>query len=426
MASAPAAQPGLRTDQLSSQDDFYVPAYRVLLNGKDQQQLVQDILSVTFHDSLTEVDSVDLIVNNWDPGDPVQGQAVQGKFRYHNSSLFDPGQQLEIQMGYYRRGKDDLQQMMLGKISSMAPNFPASGGSTLTVRALSLLHQFRTKQKTMQFKNKTDSQIAQQIVQDINKDVHSPGGGKKIPNIKIQMLDQEVQNNIKQNKEKPWPYLEMHNQYPIVFLMQRSREVGYDISVDDQTDSSGLRTVTFHYRLNKSVLRPSYVLVWGTSLISFQPTLQTARQVDAVTVNGWNVQTKQPISKTVKRADLVQKGQKLIMPQDLGMTDNPMADQMEVIVDRGLSSPDEAQQIAERTLLQISQQFIEAKGKTIGVPDLRAGSKVQICMRAADVTSNSPADRFSGIYQVTETTHTFSDSGYTTDFSCRMESKTFL
>lgn len=428
MASAPATQPGLQSDQFSTQNDFYVPAYRVSLNGQpESQQLKRDILSVTFHDSMTEVDSVDLVVNNWDPGDPVQGQAVQGVFRYHNSNVFDPGQQIEVKMGYYRNGNADFTDMMLGKISSMSPNFPASGASTLTVRALSLLHEFRTKQKTKQFKNKTDSQIAQQIVQDINDDVHNPGGGKKAPNVKLQMLNQEVQDNIDQNQEKPWPYLEMHNQYPIVFLMQRSREIGYDISIDDKTDeNTGLRTVTFHYRLSKSVLRPSYVLVWGSSLISFQPTFQTARQVDAVTVNGWNVKTKQPISKTVKRSDLTKKGEKLITPQDLGIDENPVSDQIEVVVDRGLKDPDEAQQIAERTLRQIAQRLIEAKGKTIGVPDLRAGSKVQICMNPLDISRNPPLDRFSGIYQVTETTHTFSDGGYTTDFSCRMESKTYI
>ena len=45
MASAPTIQPGTPPPQLSSLDDFYVPAYRVVLNGKIQPQLVlQQIL----------------------------------------------------------------------------------------------------------------------------------------------------------------------------------------------------------------------------------------------------------------------------------------------------------------------------------------------------------------------------------------------
>ena len=139
--------------------------------AQPQPPLEQDILSVTFSDSLTDVDSVDLVVNNWDPGDPIPGQAVQGSFRYHNTHVFDPWQDIEISMGYYRQGQDNLQQMLVGEISTMSPTFPASGGSTLNVRALSFLHQFRTQQKTLQFKNLTDSEIAKKIVDDINTDV---------------------------------------------------------------------------------------------------------------------------------------------------------------------------------------------------------------------------------------------------------------
>ena len=201
------------------------------LKGKNQPQLQQDILSVTYRDSLTDIDSVELVVDNWDPGDPVSGQAVVGKFRYHNTHTFDPWQDIEVSMGYYRQGADNLQLMMTGEIVTMAPTFPASGGSTLNVRAVNLLHQFRTQQKTKEFKGKTDSQIAKLIVDDINADVK-----KKLTNIQIQMLQKEVDDNIKSNKEKPIGYLEMHNQYPIVFLMQRSRDTGYDISFDDVTD----------------------------------------------------------------------------------------------------------------------------------------------------------------------------------------------
>jgi len=430
MASTPTAiQPTTPPQSLLSQDDFYVPAYRVLLKGKDQPQLVQDILSVTFHDSLTDVDSVDLVVNNWDPGEPVPGQEVQGKFRYHNTHVFDPWQDIEVWMGYYRgRGRSDLKQMLVGEISSMSPNFPASGSSTLTVRALSFLHQFRTQQKTLQFRatpssphGLTDSEIAKNIVDVIAADTQ-----KKLQKIKIQMLQSEVDANKKLNNEAPHEYLEMHNQYPIIFLLQRSRDIGYNIYTNDVTDkTTGIRTVTFHYQSIASIERPTYVLVWGRSLISFQPTLQTARQVNSVTVNGWNVQTKKPISETVTRADLVKKNEKIIAPEDLGVVENQLAQKREIVVDRGFKNPKEAKQVAEKMLLQLAQEMVEAKGKTIGLPELRSGSKVRICMNPLDVDpSRPPQDRFSGLYQVTETTHTISESGYTTDFTCRMEQKT--
>jgi hypothetical protein len=408
--------------------DFYVPAYKVVLNGLPaSEQLIHDIQSVTFHDSLTDVDSVDLVVNNWDPGEPANNQAVQGKFRYHNTHQFDPWQEIQVSMGYYRSGQDKLQEMLVGEISTMAPNFPASGGSTLTVRALSFLHQFRTTQKTQQFHGK-DSEIARQIVKDINKDINENLKKKKIPNkINIQMDKKEVEDNI--NKETDQPYLEMHSQYPIVFLMQRAREIGYDITIDDKVDPKTKdRNITFHYRSSGSVLRPTYALVWGKSLISFQPTLQTARQVNAVTVKGWNVQTKKAISETQTRVDLAKEDHTVIAPEDLGLTENPLAQRLEIVVDRGFKNPDDARREALKTLRQIAQGLVEAKGKTIGLPDLRAGCKVNICMSPADLPWGKnrppkPLDLFSGTYQVTETTHTISDSGYTTDFSCRREAQ---
>jgi uncharacterized protein len=419
VAAAPTAlQPATPPQNLSSLDDFYVPAYRVLLKNQPQPDLAQDVVSVTFQDSLTDVDSVDLVVNNWDPGDPIPGQAAQGQFKYSNSNVFDPWQDIEIWMGYYRQGQDNLQQMLVGEISSMSPNFPASGGSTLNVRALSFLHQFRTQQKTLQFRNMTDSDIAQKIVNDINSDVQ-----KKLTNITIQMLQSEIDANKQLNNEQSFPYLEMHNQYPIVFLMQRSRDIGYDITIDDDTNTTtGIRTITFHYQSSASVTRPTYVLEWGKSLISFQPTLQTARQVNSVTVNGWNVQTKQPISKTATRADLVKNNEKVVAPEDLGVTENSLSQKTEIVVDRGFKDPQEAQQVAEKTLRQLAQGFVEAKGKTIGLPDLRAGSKVNIFMYPLD-SPPPPGDRFSGTYSVTSTTHSISDSGYTTDFTCRMEAR---
>jgi len=406
MPTAPV-QPGTPPQSSApSLDDFYVPGYRVLLKGKQQPHLEQDIISLTYNDSLTAVDSVDMVVNNWDPGDPVPNLAVKGKFRYSDSPVFEPWQEIEVSMGYFRKGQDQLKLMLLGEIVTMAPNFPASGPSTLNVRALNLMHQFRTQQKTLVFRDLKDTEIAQKIIADIATDLKG-----KLANLKLKMDDKEVAENLK--KEEKRPFLEMHNQYPIVFLMQRARDIGYDLTIEDVVDQkTATRTVTFHYRLSGDVLRPVYTLEWGKSLISFQPTLQTARQVNAVTVKGWNVQTKQPIEATATRAEL-SKADRVVAPEDLAVTETSLAQKTEVIVDRGFKDPKEAKDVALKTLRQIAQGLVEAKGKTIGLPDLHAGSKIEI----------KGLGRFDGTYQVTSTTHTLGDGGYTTDFSARMEAK---
>ena len=60
------------------------------------------------------------------------------------------------------------------------------------------------------------------------------------------------------------------------------------------------------------------------------------------------------------------------------------------------------------------KEMVKASVTCVGLPDLRAGQRVQI---------EGLGVRFSGTYFVTETTHTIGDSGYTTKFNARREDK---
>jgi phage protein D len=57
--------------------------------------------------------------------------------------------------------------------------------------------------------------------------------------------------------------------------------------------------------------------------------------------------------------------------------------------------------------------MVTGEGATVGLPDLRAGSRLDMDGFGA---------RLDGEYFVTETTHAFSDAGYTTRFKARRES----
>jgi phage protein D len=392
--------PSLLPVNIYKDQDFYVPAYRVIINAQELE-IESDVISVTYTDSLTNVDSFEIVVNNWDP-DGVPGSLTKNAFKYSDTSTFDPWQQVELWMGYYRNGNDELKRMLTGEISTMSPNFPASGGSTLTVRALNLLHRFRTQQETKAFFDKQDTEIAQELIGDIASDL-----SKKIPQLTLQMDDDEVEENLA--NEENIPYLEMHNQYPIVFLMQRARDIGYELFLEEQ-GTNQQRTVIVHYLETDAVVRNTYVVEWGKSLISFQPTLQTANQVSDLTVIGWNPQTKQQIKVQVTRQDLAKEG--IIDPTALNITESELSQKSEFVVDHPVQSQAEARMIALKRMRQIAQGLVEARGKTVGVPDLRSGCKLQIA---------GLGKRFNGTYLVTSTTHTIGEGGYTTDFTARME-----
>ncbi len=112
MAAAP--QPLFRSD-------FYVPAYQLRIRDRDVQ-VQKDVISVSYTDSLTNIDSFDITVNNWDPGNT---RGEPGKFKYSDGTLFDPWQDVELKMGYYHQGEEDMKLMMVGEITTMSPNFPA-------------------------------------------------------------------------------------------------------------------------------------------------------------------------------------------------------------------------------------------------------------------------------------------------------------
>jgi phage protein D len=377
---------------------FYVPAFIVKVQNEELKRVVMnDILNVTYTDSLTNLDSFDMTVNNWDAGAKKFDQTA---FKYSDKDTFNPWKDVEVQMGYYRNGKSEMRTMLIGEITTLTPNFPQGGMPTLNVRGLNLFHRFRTKQETKPFFNKKDSDVAKEIVESIATEVR-----KKSPKLKLKLDDQDYANNIK--KEEKIPYLLMNNQFPIVFLIERARDLGYELTMEEASQG-GNREVIFHYRPTSDVKRKTYILEWGVSLMNFQPTLQCANQVAELTVRGWNPQTKKPIKVTVKRNEI--KG--IVTPSDLNVTEPDLTKKVEIVIDRPIQNEAEAKLLATNRLRQIGEVLVEAKGKTIGVPDLRAGSKVEI---------KGLGTRFSGTYLITGTTHSIGDGGYTTEFTGRME-----
>ena len=77
----------------------------------ERPALITHVDGVTYTDSEADMDSFDLTVNNWDPDGNGPGR---GWFKYSDSDVFDPWQDVELSMGYYRNGNDELQSMLVG------------------------------------------------------------------------------------------------------------------------------------------------------------------------------------------------------------------------------------------------------------------------------------------------------------------------
>jgi phage protein D len=372
--------------------DFYVPYFEVRVGGSPlTQDVVHDMLQVSYKDNVDEIDSFDIDINNWD--------ADKRDFKYVDDRMFDPGQRLELWMGYF--GKDSPRLMIRGEITSLRPSFQADGQPRLTISGLNLLHRLRTEQVSKAYEGLTDSQIARQVCGRLKIDL---------------VTDPAAEAN-----EQPYAYIVQDKKYDIIFLMDRARRIGYDLFVIEDASS---KKSALYFGPSVNVKKVAYQLVYGLSkhvpgvggatigpsLMQFQPTLTTANQVDEVAVRGWDAKHKKEITYTAKRADLKVKDAGLLGRSDAA--DQSFGQRREIISDRPVNSLDEAKTLAFETLTDIAKDMIKGSGSTVGLPDLRAGRIVFLDGLGA---------RFSGRYFVTSTTHSSGDGGYTTSFECRRE-----
>lgn len=394
-------------DESACQGGFYVPQFEVKIEGVGLPlDILRDVSQVTFRDSLKEIDSFELSVNNWDAetGDFKYAGAETAEMLRGNSPLalryriFEPGRKtVEVRMGY----ADQPRLMLTGTFTTMEPNFPSGGAPTLSVRGLNVLHQLRRKQYITTWRDKRDSEIAENIATLTD------------PQLKRKRFPLPIVVDPKSKKgEKPIPYVAQKNEYDIDFLLSRARQRGYVVFVlEGDPKKKGIESKRRIYFGPSTAEKPVTIkLERGVSLIDFKPTLNTANQVRSVTVHAWNRQTKKPISETVTLDD-----KELNINRDLREMVDTGDPREEVVVDEPVFTPAQARERATAILLERYKDLVKASATCVGLPDLRAGQRVRI---------EGVGTRFSGSYFITETTHTIGDGGYTTKFSARREDET--
>ncbi len=375
-------------------ENFFVPSFQVTLDGtRLKAGILRDVLSVTYKDSVSDsgtggsgdaLDSFEMTINNWD------AEARRFKYEPHSSSdyqgLFEPGRELDLSMGYF----DNMRLMLRGLITSLEPNFTESGPATLSIRGLNVLHKFKKRQHTWTWPDtKKDSEIAFELGEQ-RETSSRPGLGIPV----------RIDENAKQRE--PSEFVFMNNQFDILFLIERARRRGYALHLRKDTGGGEY----LYFGPSQEIRRVEYELEWGRSLCSFRPTFTTANQASSVTVRGWDRATQKTIEGKAQ------------IPDDcrLNSDQSPVAlkasQSEEVVTNRPVRNEQEARELAKNILNDVARDLVRGSGATVGLPDLRAGSRVVI---------KGLGPRFSGNYFVTSTSHTIDSNGYRTTFDSRRE-----
>jgi phage protein D len=390
-------------------EGFYAPRFEVLVKGVQlPQDVIRDVISLTYRDNIREIDSFEMTVANWDPvtfdykymGARAETRKLLDDKTSKQSQLFhlfEPcNHEVEIKLGY----GGSLRTMLRGNFTTMEPSFSSSGASILTVRGLNVLHKLRVKQYTTPFQGKKPSEIASELGDKREK------SKKRIP-IPI-LIDKKAMS-----KEKKIDSITQKNQYDVDFLFLLARRFGYVVFEQKEDKAKGKKRglyfgpPTTEQPGNREV---TFQLERGKSIIDFKPTLTTANQIQSVTVNSYNRKTGEPIHEIVTLDKLKTK-----INEDLHYLLKRCDSREENVVDQPVFTKDEAIKIAEGILLERLRDMLKASVTTIGLPDLVAGKNVMI---------EGYGDRLDGKYFITDSTHTFTDSGYTTQISCRREDDT--
>lgn len=364
--------------------DYYAPAFAVKVEGVElSPEDMGDVLELVVTMDEENLTSVDLKLNNYDD------RAFD--LKWSETDDFRIGKRVRISLGYAGR----LLPMTNGVITALTPAFPADGTPTLGVRvvdAMVKLKGSKPPEKSVSWTNVRDSDIARQIAQRHN-------------------LRFEVQDSAPRYKT-----VDQHNLDDAQFLKERAKKINFVVFM--ATDpKSGEDVLTFARPADGRGSGPvrTFVLSWGTlrntdvapSLIEFRPTITAAHQVKSVTVRGWDVDKKQAISATARAGntpDLVGAG--VDAATDIG-GENARDD---VVVHCDVENHEQALSLARAMLAQRAYAFRTAKGKLIGLPELRLNDNVEI---------HGVGARFGGLYHVTKVVHTLNDRGYVTEFEAR-------
>ena len=390
------------------QRDFYAPSFQVVLFGTvppidadpDSTQYpsgaVRDIVEVKYEDGLEQIDGFTLTVNNWDAerNQPIYfGHYAKVPSKAH-PDFFEPGHELMVSMGY----KLDLSVMVIGMITSVDVRFAESGHSKLVVSGLNVLDQLRDRQYTWSWPEDgstgiRDSDVAESLSRAADPDNNKPGFG--IP-VRI--------NEAAREREPVLPNIFMNGQYPIVFLMQRARLLGYHVALSEDYDDEGNATRVIRFGPPDGADEVSYVLEWGKSLVSFHPTYANSEMIWSAKVCGWDRVAKERIEVTRTIEDIPEAER----PNADLIGVARAANRQEVIIDPPARTEDEAKRRAEQALKQVYQSLVTATASCVGLPELRAGQTVHIL---------GVGRHFDGAYNVLTTSHVINDQGYRTSFT---------
>jgi len=342
-----------------------VPGFGAKINGRDLPDgAMGDLIAVSVSEDIYVPSMFTLQFTN--------GGMAGETATWSDDDLFEPGSEVEIQMGY----QDHLESLIKGDITGLEPEYCATEVPLLNVRGYDRRHRLMRGRRTRSFLEMKDSEIVKKIASD--------------QGLSADVVDTEVTLD----------YVLQHNQTDMEFLNDRARRIGYEVTVEDKK---------LYFRPHQNDMQEVLTLDPETDLIEFYPRLTAMAQVGQTEVQGWDPTTKETITAQATAKDVTSKmGGSVSGP---AAADSEFDSASLPRVDWPVFTKAEADQIARGQLNRMALAYIGGEGVCIGCSDLRAGKVIKI---------DGLGKRFSGLYYVTSARHAYTPArGYRTAFSVK-------
>lgn len=343
-----------------------LPSVEVRINGSPMPAALEtNLLSVVVDDD-TDLPSMLTLGLTSSEQQPNANQLI-------DQALFRIGNAVEVKLGY----GGQLMRLISGEITGLEPEFSFNGLPSLTVRGYDRRHRLQRGRKTRTFVQQKDSDIAAQIASEAG--------------LTAQTQDSQVTHD----------YMLQANQTDLEFLQTRSRQIRYEVMVDD-------RTLMFRPVANAE--SEILTLTFDDDLLEFYPRLSAIGQVNEVAVRGWNPKDKKEIVGQARGDGVSTMGGQ---SSGAALAESAFSAAVVRIGDRPIRTQAEADQLAKARFNHDILALIKGEGVCHGHPHLRAGKVIKI---------DGIGQRFSGKYYVTAASHRYSSRGYYTHFTVQRNS----
>lgn len=335
----------------------------VKINGADvSQEFMDDVLEIRVDSSLYLPDMFTIVIQDddlaWVDDTSLLKLGATVDISAQPSEMLDGGGNISL---------------FKGEITGIEPDFSATGRTTTLIRGYDKSHRLHRGKQTRTFLKQTDAAIVQKIAGEVGLTPQADNPGIT------------------------YEYVLQNNQTNMEFLQSRAERLGYKLFAAEGK---------LYFKKGEAVLGSGPTLTFGENLRTFRPILAATHQADQIQVMGWDPTKKEVIKSQVTPKSALNQGG--ISQTGGAAAKSAFSQAKAVTVTRPIATVDEAKALATGLADDLSGEFLQAEGVSLGEPGVKAGYTITI---------ENVGNRFSGKYFVTSAIHSWSRDGYETHFT---------